>query len=238
MQTQKVHGNSTAAQENKPSPWRQAAYGVAFLPVSIALQAASIGVGVMKGWTNWETVHNAFNPPHCPLPIPTLNEKGCVVSLPYDLDIAYTHPDNPEEVKQSIRNAVHVQKNAQYDFYTRYVVQEEFLFRTVLQETLLKQAPKWVLEKVAPTKMHWVDSKIAKVARIGLSAAAFSAYHLSNRAALGLSDSQMNMQLCNTFGLGIATGILQEKTGSTWASIGLHFSWNLLAGTLEMRKCY
>ena len=163
---------------------------------------------------------------------------GSVVSMLYDLDVAYAHSDNSEEVKQSLRNAVNIQKNAQYDLYTRYVVQEEFLFRTILQETLLKTAPKWVLGKVAPTKVHWVDSKIAKVARISLSAAAFSAYHLQNQAALGISDSQMNMQLCNTFGLGIATGILQEKTGSSWASIALHLSYNLLVGTLQMRKCY
>ena len=230
-------------EENTPkkteaSPWRQAAYGVTWLPISAAFQAASVGIGILKGWTDWAAVNEVFNPPICPLPIPVQDATCGTQNMLFDLDVAYGTPDNTEEQKQSLRDAVANQKNAQYDLVTRYVVQEEFIFRTLLQETLLKKAPKWALEKIAPSKVHWVDSKVAKVARIALSAAAFSAYHRGNQAALGLSDSQMNLQLCNTFGLGIATGILQEKTGSTWASIGLHLSYNILATAFATRKCY
>ena len=174
ISTQTNNGNSV--EEPKPSAWRQAAYGVAWLPVSVALQAASIGVGVMKGWTDWATVKEIFNPPICPLPIPVQGPDGNIQNMLFDLEEAYSSPQNPEYAKQSIRHAVNLQKNAHYDLCTRYVVQEEFLFRTVLQETLLRQAPKWALGKIAPDKVHWVDSKIAKVARVALSAAAFSAW--------------------------------------------------------------
>ncbi len=224
--------------KTKASAWHQAAYGVTWIPISAAFQAASVGIGILKGWTDWAAVNEIFNPPVCPLPIPVLDPTCGTRNMLFDLDVAYGSPSNTEEDKQSLRNAVAAQKLAHYDLVTRSVVQEEFLFRTLLQEILLKKAPKWVLGKIAPGKVHWVDSKAAKVARIALSAAAFSAYHRGNQAALGLSDSQMNLQLCHTFGLGIATGILQEKTGSTWASIGLHLSQNILTTALVTRKCY
>lgn len=125
----------------------------------------------------------------------------------------------PSDISLQIKALTIVMANINIPF-------EEFLCRYLLQDVLLKKTPQCVLSKVAPDYAHLVDSTQAKVARVIISAGVFSAMHLPNQAYLGLSDSQMNAQLFNTFALGLLTGILKEKTGRVWASVGLHAAWN------------
>lgn len=191
-----------------PSAWAQVAYGMKWLPVSTAVQVASIGVGILNGWTDFATVKGTYFPPVCPIPdfLPLAQQR--------------------------------LMKVANFQIMTNLVPIEEFLFRVLLQDVILTKAPKRILQKWAPSKVHWVESTPAKVARVIACAAAFSAYHLQNALIQGVTPSMLNMQLCNTFGMGLVLGTLQEKTKNAWASLGLHLGCNLLVFGVLFRKCW
>ncbi|HEV8051568.1 MAG TPA: CPBP family intramembrane glutamic endopeptidase, partial [Parachlamydiaceae bacterium] len=74
---------------------------------------------------------------------------------------------------------------------------EELIFRGLVQDVLLKRIPQFIINKVAPGNEHFLDTKIAKVARIVLTASLFSAAHLSNKGIY--SDAFVNGQVVATF---------------------------------------
>ena len=52
-------------QNQKPSAWYQAAYGAAMLPASLAVQTATVGLGILLEYTNLEDISAGFNPIEC-----------------------------------------------------------------------------------------------------------------------------------------------------------------------------
>ena len=106
--------DQNAPKKTETSAWRQAAYGVTWLPISAAFQAASVGIGILKGSTDWAAVNEVFNPPICPLSIPVQDATCGTLNMFFDLEVVYGSPANTEEQKQSLRNAVAAQKRAQY----------------------------------------------------------------------------------------------------------------------------
>lgn len=199
--------NIPSSAADGPSAWKQAAYGAKFLPVALSVQAAAMGVGILRGLTDWETVKNTYITAPCP----------------------YTILAKPEQIRTLM--------SLEFDKLTTTIPTEEFLCRVLLQDMILKKAPKWILQKCAPSKVHWVDSTPAKVARVLASSAAFSALHLGNSNQPGVTPSSLNMQLCQSFGAGLVLGALQEKTNNAWASAGLHLAINLFAFGLRYRNC-
>lgn len=97
---------------------------------------------------------------------------------------------------------------------------EELAFRGLLQDVLLKRVTKWAVKKIAPEKEKALDSPAAKVIRVLLSAAAFSAYQLhQTNPSFGAVGSARFVQ---AFVLGLGLGWLKESSAGLGGSLGLH----------------
>ena len=107
---------------------------------------------------------------------------------------------------------------------------EEALIRNVFQGIILTSLPKVLMGRIAPSFMPLVDSRIVMAARTLVSAGVFSYLHtlLLPDKLNEMEEKLRNFQVANTFGIGLASAALQERTGTTWPSLGLHVGWNLL----------
>lgn len=112
-------------------------------------------------------------------------------------------------------------------------ITEEILFRGVLQDGILTRAPRKFLALFG--KQRLADSVIAKTGRIGITALGFSLFHLQNQ--FFVSTEQIKFQLANTFGLGLVTSYLKEKTKSLWPSVGLHMIFNAVPISIQTMNC-
>jgi len=104
---------------------------------------------------------------------------------------------------------------------------EELLFRVGLQELILKRAPKVILNRFAPSNSSVVDSKIAKIARVAVTAAAFSLAHAIPPEA-GLPQCS-TARLVNNFVFGLILGGVQEVTESPLMGMLMHSGMNIQA---------
>lgn len=102
---------------------------------------------------------------------------------------------------------------------------EELMFRVGLQEILLKKTPKAILNQFAPSYVGIVDTKIAKVARVTLTAIAFSLAHAMPPESGWPNCS--TARLVNTFVLGLLLGGVQEVTESPLMAMFLHSGLNI-----------
>nr|QIQ10899.1 hypothetical protein OJOKFFHK_00042 [uncultured bacterium] len=116
-----------------------------------------------------------------------------------------------------------------------YPLFEEVVFRGLIQDVLLKRIPKYIVSKVAPGKETALDSNIAKVARITLTAAAFSACHLVNFGIM--PDSYVRAQLIASFVMGIGFGALKESKAGLLGAIGAHMANNVMAISPQLWSC-
>ena len=113
---------------------------------------------------------------------------------------------------------------------------EEFIFRVLIQDVLLKKLPQAILNKISPELADKVNSNGAKIMRVALSSIAFSLFHLINLKIY--SEDVVTLQLANTLGVGLICGFLQEKTGDAWAALGLHLAFNNINTLkLELNTC-
>jgi hypothetical protein len=114
-------------------------------------------------------------------------------------------------------------------------IAEEILFRGLIQDVLLTRVPKYVIRKIAPGKETALDTRIAKAARITLTAALFSAAHLANSGFF--ADSYVSMQLVSTFVGGIGLGILKESKVGLLGAMGGHIANNMIAIAPTLWAC-
>lgn len=112
---------------------------------------------------------------------------------------------------------------------------EEVIFRGLIQDVLLKRIPKYFVKKIAPGKETSLDSNISKVVRITLTAALFSAAHLSNSKIA--ADSYVSMNLIATFVLGIGCGVLKETKAGLLGAVGAHMNNNIFAISSTLWSC-
>lgn len=112
---------------------------------------------------------------------------------------------------------------------------EEIVFRGLIQDVLLTRIPKYVIKKIAPGKETALDTRIAKAARITLTAALFSAAHLANSGFF--ADSYVSMQLVATFVGGIGLGILKESNAGLLGAMGGHIANNMIAIAPALWSC-
>ena len=99
-------------------------------------------------------------------------------------------------------------------------ITEELFFRVGMQELLLKQLPKAILRKLAPSHVGLVDSRAAKVFRVTLTALAFSLVHAMPPTTRWPNCSAV--RLVNTFVIGLLLGGIQEVTGSPLKAMAFH----------------
>lgn len=114
-------------------------------------------------------------------------------------------------------------------------IYEEVIFRGLIQDVLLTKIPKYIVKKILPGQETALDTKIAKAARITLTAALFSASHLTNAGTFG--DSYVQMQLVSTFVGGIGLGILKESKAGLLGAIGAHMTNNMIAISPVLWSC-
>jgi hypothetical protein len=111
-------------------------------------------------------------------------------------------------------------------------IQEEILFRYLLQDVILTQLPKQFLSS---NRQKALDSTTAKVTRILITSTLFSLYHLNNLGKL--PDSVLSEQLVRTFILGIGCGILKESDAGLIGAISAHAANNILSLVPFLLKC-
>jgi membrane protease YdiL (CAAX protease family) len=106
---------------------------------------------------------------------------------------------------------------------------EEFLFRHLIQNVILKKGVSAVLGKCSPTLGEKYRNHTAgKIMRIALSSLVFSAAHSINIFMYPNHQNLVKYQYFNSFGVGLVLGYLQERTGNVWASFGAHAMFNVL----------
>ncbi len=140
-------------------------------------------------------------------------------------------PAFPKPVYTYVRNAclareyVPVLTGTYNNYAFKAPIVEELMFRVGLQELLLKRAPKAILNRLAPSYSNIVDTKIAKVARVALTAALFSLAH-AMPPETGWPNCS-TARLVNTFVLGLILGGVQEVTESPLMGMLFHMGFNV-----------
>jgi membrane protease YdiL (CAAX protease family) len=99
------------------------------------------------------------------------------------------------------------------------------LFRFGFQEMLLKQLPKAIIKRIAPSQLSSVDSKAAKAARVLITATAFSLAHALH-PGYGWPSCSL-ARLINTFAAGLIISTIQETTGSPILAMAFHSGYNI-----------
>jgi Type II CAAX prenyl endopeptidase Rce1-like len=113
-------------------------------------------------------------------------------------------------------------------------VTEELFFRLCVQDMALKQLPKTILNRVAPSYVSAVDSKLAKVARVIVSATVHSLMHAYHPYGYNIST----MKLVNMLALGLINSTLYETQDSLMLPIAFHMGFNFSLQALNMpREC-
>jgi membrane protease YdiL (CAAX protease family) len=106
-------------------------------------------------------------------------------------------------------------------------IHEELVFRFGMQHILLKQLPKALSNRFT----HVVDSTAAKVARVIVTAGAFSLAH-ANPPVMDWPNCS-TARLVNTFALGLILGGVQEATESPLLCMLTHSGMNLMTAFLS-----
>jgi membrane protease YdiL (CAAX protease family) len=140
-------------------------------------------------------------------------------------------PVFPKPVYTYVRNVCLVRENlpgltGTYNNYAfKAPIVEELMFRVGLQELILKRAPKAILNRFAPSYSGIVDTKMAKIARVALTAAVFSLAH-AMPPEMGWPNCS-TARLVNTFVLGLILGGVQEVTESPLLGMLIHSGMNI-----------
>lgn len=106
-------------------------------------------------------------------------------------------------------------------------IHEELVFRFGMQHILLKQLPKALSNRFT----HVVESKAAKVARVIVTAGAFSLAH-ANPPVMDWPNCSI-ARLVNAFALGLILGGVQEATESPLLCMLMHSGMNLMPAFLS-----
>lgn len=104
---------------------------------------------------------------------------------------------------------------------------EEFLFRELIQSTLLPMGSKHVIKKMLPNCNDQVYYRVDVLARVIITSCLFSAVHLLNRGTI--SEGYVIGQLVGSFVLGIVFGLLRESSAGLSGAIGAHIANNVIA---------
>ena len=146
-------------------------------------------------------------------------------------------PSMPESIYHYASNVCHLRENLpsfsgaleQEALMIPFV--EEVLFRYGLQEILFKQLPKATIKQIDPSMLSSVDSKAAKIARVLITATAFSLAH-SIHPGYDWPNCSLE-RLIRTFAFGIIMGAIQETRGSTSLAIAFHAGFNVTGAYLR-----
>ncbi|HSX37568.1 MAG TPA: hypothetical protein VLE95_01925 [Chlamydiales bacterium] len=98
---------------------------------------------------------------------------------------------------------------------------QTFVVHGILQDVLLTRVPKMVLGIFG--RGHWMDSRSAQVLRVGVLStmlAASAALDSAGPRSL-VSEQVRKVYAVGKLGLGIASAVVKEKTGSVLASVGV-----------------
>lgn len=117
----------------------------------------------------------------------------------------------------------------------RAALYEELLYRFFIQDICLYRVPRDLIKEIAPGKETILDTKIAKAARVLLTAAYFSYSHWSNVGTFPFWYVQA--QVVATFVLGIGFGALKESKVGILGSIGAHMINNALSISTILMAC-
>lgn len=110
--------------------------------------------------------------------------------------------------------------------FARDAVFNEILYRYGLQEVIFKRIPERLLQKHAPSSARHVNSLIARITRIAISALIFTFAQLGPDTP----DSNENcslIKLINIFAVGFFLGLVQEYSGSPYLSIASNMAFLL-----------
>ena len=102
---------------------------------------------------------------------------------------------------------------------------EEIIFRYCIQSLLLTEAPRFIIQKVAPSYEHLVDCKIAKIARVVFTSQLFALAHI---VRLG----NVSGMLLPQFLASIYLSYLRENGTSITELSSIHILVNVVSTTI------
>ena len=162
--------------------------------------------------------------------VAVLGNKTLTSYCPSFPEAVYTYAKSAQQLQMSSVQALPAMINRTVDYVViQAPIFEETLFRYGLQELLLRELPKVTLKKFAPSYVDVVDSKVAKVARVGVSALAFCLMHAVRPEETSVTLFCSTARLTGVLALGILAGGVQEVTESTLLSILFHSGWNIVS---------
>lgn len=112
---------------------------------------------------------------------------------------------------------------------------EELVFRFLIQDVLLKRIPKYIVKTIAPGKEVALDSRLAAITRIFITASLFSSVHILGKTME--ADAYVINQLATSFIGGILYGTLKESKVGLLGSIGAHITYNMMGRFSSLLKC-
>lgn len=99
---------------------------------------------------------------------------------------------------------------------------EEIVMRGLIQQVVLRYLPKKLLERLSPSYAWTIESKIAKISRVVLTASIFALMHTDSwECSKGGTGSQLLM--------GLVFGAATEATNSIFNATKLHIAHNAIA---------
>lgn len=118
------------------------------------------------------------------------------------------------------------------DFIFMGPIKEELIFRGLIQDLLLKRLLGKAIQAVSPRNASWVDSRVAKIFRIIITAALFGAAHLGTQG-----QAAFKFQAFYAFAGGCILGAIKESRLGLIGSIGCHMMNNALVGLEWYANC-
>lgn len=153
----------------------------------------------------------------CLITDPLTNPEKAVIDLVRIIESECPVKEYIQQVNQYYWKAEQISSVAEFRYYQginnffigiQAPMQEEILFRCIIQKGLLKGIPLLALQKSNPKQECIVDSLSIKVLRILITSGLFSAFHLQNEGLI--SDSALEGQLVHTFVLGLFLSTITE----------------------------
>ncbi len=152
---------------------------------------------------------------------------GCCETVVDNLIISELFPaSQTDEVTDNMCDFIQKNKHTFAKVVLIAPIAEEIFFRFGVQEVLLKRIPQKILEFISPSRVSILDSRIAKFARIGITAGAFAFAHLANQGVF--HESYVESQLMSAFMGGIVYGYIKESRLGLLGAIVAHAAGNAL----------
>lgn len=178
--------------------------------VALALLDLGIVIGLSPFIRAFPPANAVFPMPlikliHTTMVVPTVNLTRFLTAILPPLNVTFSYGN---------------QGTVNFSRYLAVGFSEEFVFRGIIQQGVLKELPKMALRQLAPEYVETVDHKVARVARVIFTSAIFA---LGHAAAFGNSPGMLLPQFIG----GVLYSSLIERGHPLWKLALVHCVYDL-----------